>query len=221
MGEGSEADADAHDLENDAFWRQMYAILQQTGEMTAELAKEQGVDLESIDAKSIAEEERRRHENARKSELYQAAEKYADMVGQWFAGEIGAKETGAGVGQEGVTAYVPDEVVKDATEVIHWYRFQIAVKIMRGLMGRSDEDGGEEDGSQTDSDGSVKVALIGMDRSLIAWRKMLDHRPEKKESILPILFHLERLRRQAGQHFPHARGFIRPGFDTLHGRLIS
>lgn len=60
--------------------------------------------------------------------------------------------------------------IRDALEVIRWYQFQIAVKIRRGLMrdefddiddSESDEDTPEA-GPQSDSDGSVEVALIGI-----------------------------------------------------------
>lgn len=210
MGEDAEDDAAAHDISNENFWQQMHAILQQTLEMIAELASEKGIDLEPIDAESVVEEKRRRAA-ARENPLSRSATAYADMVSRWF--DEAPEQITGGVG------HLTDEVIQDATEVINWYQFQIAVKIMRGLTGRRDEK--SEGDSQKDSDGSVKVALIGIDRSIIAWRKLLDHLPEKQENILPILFHLEKLRRKTEQAFPNARNFIRPGFDTLHGRLVS
>ena len=66
-----------------------------------------------------------------------------------------------------------------------------------------------------DSDGSAKVALIAVDRSIAAWSKLLRTFPERETETLEILAHLVRLRREAEQEFPHARAFVRPGFDTL------
>src|SRR5437867_10531848 len=95
-----------------------------------------------------------------------------------------------------------------------WYQFQIAVKIMRGLMRDDPEEAGEPEAvRQSDSDGSVKVALIGMKRSISAWGKLQELLPEKTAGILPMLLHLEQLRRRTGQSFPKAQSFVRPDFD--------
>ncbi len=78
----------------------------------------------------------------------------------------------------------------------------------RGLHGKLDEY--EEDGGfPKDSDGSVKVALIGIDRSIAAWGKMLSFFPEKEDEILELLVQLERLRRSTEKEFPDARDFKR------------
>ena len=41
------------------------------------------------------------------------------------------------------------------------------------------------------------------------------HFPEEEDAILPILVHLERLRRTVETIFPEARAFFRPGFDGM------
>jgi hypothetical protein len=66
----------------------------------------------------------------------------------------------------------------------------------------------------SDADGSAKVALIGIDRSLAAWSEMLRQLPNEEDQILPLLAALSRLRRDIEATFPDARAFIRPGFDT-------
>lgn len=73
----------------------------------------------------------------------------------------------------------------------------------------------EKDAIQTDSNGSAKVALIGIDRSIGAWGEMRNYLPDKDDRILTILLHLDRLRRKVEQFFPEAREFVRPGFDEL------
>lgn len=66
-----------------------------------------------------------------------------------------------------------------------------------------------------DSDGSAKVALIGIDEGVAAWATLHKHFPEEEDSILKLLVHLERLRRHSEKEFPNARAFVRPGFDTI------
>jgi hypothetical protein len=57
------------------------------------------------------------------------------------------------------------------------------------------------------------VALIGIDRSIAAWRMMQLSLPRRGESIVPLMLQLERLRQRLEKSFPQARDFIRPGFD--------
>ena len=64
-----------------------------------------------------------------------------------------------------------------------------------------------------DADGSAKVALIGIDRSLAAWAALRSHFPDQEDAILDFLLRLARIRRQAEKLFPNARAFVRPGFD--------
>jgi hypothetical protein len=52
-----------------------------------------------------------------------------------------------------------------------------------------------------------------MDRSLLAWQRLRHLLPEAAPQIVPFANSLELLRRQIEQAFPHARDFIRPGFD--------
>jgi hypothetical protein len=135
-----------------------------------------------------------------------------------------------------VSAEVAD--LNDAVEVIRWYQYQIQVKLMRAVSSQLNEDDSEfewvetdeqwraeieqnEDADsiaemetgQKDSDGSAKVSLIGIDRSIAAWSRLLATFPEQEDNLLAILVQLERLRRATERRFPDARAFRRPGFD--------
>ncbi|HEY0726430.1 MAG TPA: hypothetical protein VGD38_00065, partial [Pyrinomonadaceae bacterium] len=59
--------------------------------------------------------------------------------------------------------------------------------------------------------------LIGIDRSIAAWRWMQLAKPDRMESIVPLILQLERLRQRVEKAFPEARDFVRPGFDELRG----
>lgn len=65
-----------------------------------------------------------------------------------------------------------------------------------------------------DANGSAKVALIGIERSMAAWAGLLPHFPDQEHTILNLLATLQRLRRQVETAFPNARVFLRPGFDA-------
>jgi hypothetical protein len=68
-----------------------------------------------------------------------------------------------------------------------------------------------------DSDGLAKVALVGMDRSINAWRLIQLCLPEKAASVIALILRLEQLRQRKEREFPDARDFIRPGFDEVLG----
>ncbi len=65
-----------------------------------------------------------------------------------------------------------------------------------------------------DANGSAKVALIGIARSLTAWTVLYQHLPEHQDDILALLALLEHTRQAALQQFPGAPGFVRVGFDN-------
>lgn len=92
-----------------------------------------------------------------------------------------------------------------------WYLFQIYVKLSRAVSEKQED---EED-ILKDSDGSAKVALIGIDRSIAAWGILLNHFQKQEDELLEILVILERLRKRVEKEFPNARSFTRPGFDAI------
>ena len=104
------------------------------------------------------------------------------------------------------------ESLKDAIEIIHWYSFQIHVKLMRALR-HGELDLEYEDPIQNDINGSAKVALIGTERSLGAWGILHSQLPEQEDEIITILLLLEKIRKGIFKTFPKVNEFVRPGFD--------
>jgi hypothetical protein len=65
-----------------------------------------------------------------------------------------------------------------------------------------------------DSDGSAKIALIAMDRSIGAWSGLRTTLAGADgDEILDLLVQLAAIGRETEKLFPHARAFVRPGFD--------
>jgi hypothetical protein len=157
-----------------------------------------------VDFNAFAEDDEARCKRKRQlvdnHPLTKAGKKYANAASDWFREFDQTIEFGD---------------LEDAREVIQWYQYQIAVKTMRALSGRKEEleEGSEITNFPKDSDGSAKVALLGIDRSIAAWRMMQLSAPDRVESIVPLILQLEGLRRRVEKSFPQARDFIRPGFD--------
>jgi hypothetical protein len=222
QAEGPEDHA-ARDIRNQAFWRRIEEILREANEILDDLMAEHGIALEPLDAEAERtltawRDEARDHPSAR------AASEYAGVVDAWLAGaetrfrargrELESQER---MGLRGADPAGDARRLADAAEVIRWYQHQIVVKIIRAVGAMERERTRELALDQRDADGSAKVALLGIDRSLAAWSELLRQMPDEEDRILPTLAALSRLRREIETAFPNARAFVRPGFDTGEG----
>lgn len=212
MGE-EDADPAARDITNRAFWDKLGESFRLTLEMVREQAEEMGIDLNDIDGKDYREKERLRKELAESHECCRLAKDYSVRVKTWFDGvrELFVK-------READEEEVPDPEegsLEDAIQVVHWYQHQIYVKLMRAVRGQLEDRFERLDEFPKDSDGSAKVALIGVDRSIGAWGEIRRQMPTGKEEVLEILRNLVVLRKRIEKAFPDARGFVRPGLDRI------
>jgi hypothetical protein len=215
MAEDEPEHAENRDARNQAFWQKLGETLQVTLELLHEFAEEHGIDLDAIHSEEAAETEKLRDEMARDHGCCRAARSYGEMVNDWFEsarGFMGQREAEPG---EEATADARAREVEAALEVIRWYQHQIYVKLIRAVRGSLNDDPETEEGFQKDSDGSAKVALIGIDRSLAAWGEVRRSLPFLEQETVRLLVHLERLHREVEKAFPEARAFIRPGFDRV------
>ncbi|MEZ4677076.1 MAG: hypothetical protein R2932_22930 [Caldilineaceae bacterium] len=213
------------DPARDQFWAGLSSVLENTLELLQQVAVERGFDLDQDAdvAAAVARSEALRSA-AEAHPLTQGALAYAEMSITWLesAQEIfEAKGTDltmlARLNVAGAAAEAQAVAIGDAVAVIQWYEDFIHLKLQRALQGQLEEQITPElwAGQASDADGSAKVALIAIDRSIGAWGQLLRHFPEQETPLLEILAHLDRLRRAAERQFPHARAFIRPGFDTV------
>ena len=219
-----EADLDVdpavRDITNAAFWEKLAAIFSEAQAMILAMAEERGVDLSPEALEPIKQQKEILRSNARNHQLAKTAEAYAHTVTQWFEQQSSKMEPVSDVleGSDPEREFDDhvDADIDEYVEVIRWYQFFIAAKLIRALMSRVDEDDYLDDESARDSNGSAKAALVGIERSIGAWKLMCDSRPEESDTIRKLLLDLEKLRLSAETEFPGARGFIRPGFDELN-----
>jgi len=221
----------SQDISNKAFWDKLHEIFKVTLEMVKETAEEMGIDLNSIDYEEAAKQEEWVHETVKKQLYCRAAMKYIKMVNDWFDSNKGLLEDKADELQTLAEAGIPDtrpdyEAVKiqDCLEVIRWYQHQIYIKLCRAASGmiRGESAFAEAPADKLedlkhfpeDANGSAKVAIIGIERSIAAWGGLLNQFPQQEHSILELLVNLKRLLRQVESVFPDARAFLRVGFDT-------
>ncbi len=221
LSEEEFADPQTHDINNEAFWEKLSEIFQLTLEMLKETAREQGIDLDSPDLQQAADERETIRNSAKHHECPCAAKVYGQMVNDWFDSAKELFEEKADDLSLQVRLELPDsnpaeEVgnLKDSVDIIRWYQHFIYVKLIRAVQGQLVDISQGLDEFPKDSDGSAKVALIAIDRSIAAWGQMREHFPQRRDDILDVLVHLDRLRRKTETLFPDARAFVRPGFDS-------
>ena len=215
-------DPETSDINNEKFWQSISDIFKVTRELLEESAEELGIDFDDIDFEETAREEGIKEKMTENHECCRAAKKYYQMVADFFESEYSPSLQVVGKKHVENTAQLQKSDVLDGpptldamVEVIYWYHHFIYVKLMgavRGTLGNADE---EWEDFPKDSDGSAKVALIAIDRSMAAWGHMHRFFPSHQDQIMAIIVHLERLRNRTETLFPDARKFVRPGFDEV------
>jgi hypothetical protein len=220
-------DPQARDINNKAFWQKLSEIFQMTLEMLKETAQEQGIDLDSLDVQQAGQEHEKKRDIAENHQCCRAAKVYSQMVKGWFDSseelfEEKADDLGLQAQLELPNSNPAEEAasLKDSVDIIRWYQHFIYVKLVRAMhsmayaiTGSLEEASLDSVAVAGDANGSAKIALIAIDRSIAAWGQMSKHFPQHQDDILDILVHLDRLCRKTEELFPNARAFIRPGFD--------
>ncbi len=174
--------------------------LQRTLEMLAEVANREGVSLEAATDEGLApstEDLGRYREDA----LAVRAREYAHLA--WRVGRALAPLAEAR-GDAGVI---------EAVETIEWFSSMISAKLYRAICGQAEawEPVGE---TQSDCNGSAKVALIGIIESRRAWEVLMEGGRATANGVpAQAAAMLQALEVGVRERFPRAVEFVRPGFD--------
>jgi hypothetical protein len=228
MSDEKFSDPQDGDINNEVFWQRLSEALQETMTMLKEMAEERGVDLDSLGLEDDQEVENPFDGKPVVHMASHMAKSYINTVEKWFNANVyiledDDREMAAVYEANSPESQMQEDTVTliDSIEVIRWYQHQIYVKLQRAIHSSQNEDFEIQNGFPKDSDGSTKVALIGIDRSVSAWGEMIKYFPDQRENILNIITHLDCLRRRTEKNFPEARAFVRPGFDEYESKDSS
>jgi hypothetical protein len=170
-----------------------------------------GIDLDAIEDDTDMEKDPRVPDL-----IEHLSKKYASAVNEWFETNQTISLEDDNLESLSIVSR-QDEVdelvvkIEDAVEIIRWYQYFIHVKLHRACDSFDLDD--DDDGFPKDSDGSAKIALIGIDRSIAAWKILLPHLAPDDIQTMRLIEMLENLRLRVEKRFPDARAFVRPGFD--------
>jgi len=152
--------------------------------------------------------------------LERAARNYSRDVASWLRGYRAVRP-------EVFDAERQELDPQDPIDVISWFTGLIGAKVHRAIHGRqAGADGsspsrprlggdgvGAADEIQTDPNGSAKIALIAIERSLAAWRQLARRAAPEERIAATFISRLGWISNEVERVFPHARAFVRPGFD--------
>jgi hypothetical protein len=221
--ENETTESEANEISNKSFWERLSLNFSKAQALLEQAAQRSGIDLNAL-ATTIEDEQQKQKKIRQQSEqhpLSKLSERYSALTQEWLNAQPGMVEKleelrdrltlGAASMEE---AKDQTELIKDCLAVIQWYDTFIYTKLMRAIMGKIDDDGWEEEnGYPRDFDGSAKVAIIGMERSMQAWIKLFELLPEQEDVFFRILGLLEKMKNMTLEEFPKAMDFKRPGFD--------
>jgi hypothetical protein len=205
----------------DTEFREIISIEIEGISQTFEIISDQpGIVGDELTVAEIKEMERKMllsKEMLKKSDLVKSALDYIKLIDKIFAdryfwkskarlmaknvskGIVGVKESGRSVDR-----------VQKSIDVIQWYFTFIHMKFSRAIVSKIQFNDGM--GLQSDANGSAKIALIAVERSINAFKELLKIFGNEKKLIeaVSVLEHIQRL---GSLEFPNAEFFIRPGFD--------
>lgn len=214
-------DSKAKDMSNKEFWDELSNMFALTFEMLKEIADEQGMDLDAIPSQDIEINQQQLYEEIDRHPAAKMAQQYFDSVFKWLKEnesliEEKFEEEKKLLKLAGTNDKAGDNMLKlkDLIEIVRWYFSIIIVKTKRSLSGLL-EDAEEMFGAQSDMNGSAKVVLIAIEKSIFAWNGLLKLLPQSEDEIYAHLVLLSRLKKIIEQSFPQANQFVRPGFDEV------
>jgi hypothetical protein len=217
--------ADETDINNTDLWEHITENFQNTIQLLSKTAEEHGV---SLDQAMITEDENKYEEHrtalkiaAKNHQLSKLCNEYQQVVTPFVKKNELVDDKTQELMQCVRLGIKTDKEVKvitvaisDCFDIIQWYLFFIGAKLQRALNGKLEgESRGIDNRFQKDGEGSAKVTIIAIEKSMMAWTKLYELMPVIEDEALAALSLLSRLRKKILDEFPQAMFFKRPGFD--------
>lgn len=210
-----ELSEETKDPSDPAFWQYIKKNFEDVLESLNRMMEEMGIDpddVENLPASEPNPDLQALEKKMRDKTLY-----YANAVNDFFQVNAPYFEQKSEELEEQIVDGRPVDLEKwqffqDAVEVIRWYQYFISAKIHRAVHSLEHQEL-FDDPLQSDANGSAKIAIIAIERSLGAWEVVRHHLPEKQDEILALQQHLQHLLSEMEQLFPQWQKFHRPGWD--------
>lgn len=209
------------DISNQAYWNKISKNLKKGLKILHKAAEKYGVDLDNIpreEEEQIVKEQNEIRQLVMEHRLIKNCDRYSKLTYGLMHDEEFWQQKGNDLIAEINCNLVDEEngnaqlaLISNCRETIQWYKDFIGIKFRRALSGKI-EFTDLHDPVQNDSNGSARVAMICLERTKKAWKRLFELIPDE-DQILPVLALLSQIERIAHEEFPQAGQFQRPGFD--------
>lgn len=186
-----------HDISQKEFWENLANIFAETKQLIYKIAEENNIDLNAVDYTEIDAERKKKSEQIKQQPLHNLSRDYYKKVDKLLE-------------HNDLFISADEQTKNEILPIIRWYQYFISAKIQRGLHSVDDD---FDDDFLRDCEGSIKIALIAVERSIMAWTILLNN--SNLSEITPIIYLLKMIRRNCEEKFPNAQDFRRPGFDEI------
>ena len=202
--------------DEESIWNRLKDVFESTYEVLHELAEERGIDVEDIYASENINKEfwGEDFENRAKGEHCNSQVEASDIIRICMIYEDLADKCLEKIFQilDKKEKTPKPKPVDDALEAVNWYLDLIQAKMRRALYGYFYQKSYGKRESE-DYNGSAKVALIAIERSITGWQVIREAFYDYQREAGHLLVVLEQLLKDVVKQFPKAREFQRPGFD--------
>lgn len=103
--------------------------------------------------------------------------------------------------------------MQECVNVVYWYKYFIPTKCRRMLSEIQDGDWEEDPPESRPYNGTAKITLIAVERSIAAWYSLIKLLPTYQAGIKSNMIQLKQIHKMIKDVCPNALDFIRPGFD--------
>jgi len=182
-------------LSEETFHEDMKASFIATYELLEELMEKQACKIEDIHEDNPNESVGMPDED---NKLFALALEYSGRASKWL-NEINITQT------------IENAEMTEIINQISYYHIFLTAKIGRAIS--FDTDDKDADSIQSDKNGSAKVALIAIEKSLDAWSYLIKNISKYEDESIKNSVLLCQIRKAVNLEFPDAEKFVRPGFD--------
>lgn len=198
--------------------------LRNTFENTLEMLQDLMEKLEEAAEEALDDQEGLEQESAEDESDIQGTWyiEYAHAVDYFFRSNEGFFRGQELKLEELVEMGIPVDVEKlgflhEALHTIRWYQHFIGAKINRAVSALELD---EDKNLQSDGNGSAKVAMIAIRKSMDAWGFLASFFADKTTDIQRVVEVLSVARQKLAAAYPNWEQFHRPGFDDEPGTVV-
>jgi len=216
------SEEDIPDIGSERFWDSLVESFDKAMAIVQQHIESQGMDWEEFKSEALMEEVLSPRLSTEQQALDELTKDYYLEARKWFGEhEFLFEEKGEELTRHlnlGIDVLPEAQRINEATAIIKQYLFFISSKVHRAIHSTFHR-WPEDNEVQNDANGSAKIALIAVQRSLGAWEIVRSTFPDYSDGMLEIFVLLGKIQRQILRQFPRVDEFVRPGFDEIPSEL--